>query len=211
MLLGPADYAAQYQQQPTPAGGALFKQEWFADKFVDAAPVDARRARGWDTAGTEGAGDWTCGVKIAEKDGRFYVEDVQRQQLGPNGVDALIRVTAEMDGQACVQREEKEGGSAGVAVIAARTKTLAGFDYAGVEISGSKVTRCKPFRAQCEAGNVRIVRGAWNAAYIHELCGFPTAKHDDQVDASSCAFNAVLLEAEPFDWRKAGFTSACTW
>jgi predicted phage terminase large subunit-like protein len=136
---------------------------------------------------------------------------VQRQQLGPNGVDALMRVTAEMDGQTCAQREEKEGGSAGVAVIAARTKTLAGFDYAGVEISGSKVTRCKPFRAQCEAGNVRIVRGAWNADYLHELCGFPTAKHDDQVDASSCAFNAVLLEPAPFDWRKAGFTSECTW
>jgi predicted phage terminase large subunit-like protein len=195
-VLGPAEYAAQYQQQPAPASGGLFKQEWFANAFVDAAPIDARRVRGWDTAGTEGAGDWTCGVKIAEQEGRFYVEDVQRRQLGPNGVDALIRVTAEMDGQACAQREEKEGGSAGVAVIAARTKTLAGFDYAGVEISGSKVTRCKPFRAQCEAGNVRIVRGVWNADYLHELCGFPTAKHDDQVDASSCAFNAVLLEPE---------------
>ena len=210
-VLGPAAYDAQYQQQPAPASGGLFKQEWFANAFVDCAPIDARRARGWDTAGTEGAGDWTCGVKIAVKDGIFYVEDVQRQQLGPNGVDALIRTTTELDGRACAQREEKEGGSAGAAVIAARMKTLAGFDYAGVETSGSKVTRSKPFRAQCEAGNVRIVRGSWNADYIHELCGFPTAKHDDQVDASSCAFNAVLLEAEPFDWRKAGFTSPCTW
>ena len=172
----------------------MFKEEWF--KFVDAAPVVARRARGWDTAGTENDGDWTCGVKLAEADGIFYVEDVVRKQLGPSGVDGLIRTTVEMDG-ACAQREEKEGGSAGVAVIAARIKTLAGFDYAGVQISGSKVTRSKPFRAQCEAGNVRIVRGPWNAAYIQELCGFPTAKHDDQVDASSCAFNAVLLEPVP--------------
>lgn len=210
-VLGPTDYAAQYQQQPSPAGGGLFKQEWFADKFVDAAPLVARRTRGWDTAGTEGAGDWTCGVRIAEANGIFYVEDVQRQQLGPNGVDALIRVTAETDGRGCCQREEKEGGSAGAAVIAARTKTLAGFDYAGVEISGSKVTRCKPFRAQCEAGNVRIVRGAWNAEYVNELCRFPTAAHDDQVDASSCAFNAVLMEPVPFDYRAAGMTSAATW
>jgi predicted phage terminase large subunit-like protein len=88
---------------------------------------------------------------------------------------------------------------------------LAGFDYAGVEISGSKVTRCKPFRAQCEAGNVRIVRGPWNADYLNELCGFPTARHDDHVDASSCAFNAVLLEPAPFDYRAAGMTSAVTW
>lgn len=195
--MGEYDWAALYQQRPAPSGGGLFKEEWFAGKFVDEAPVLARRARGWDTAGTEGDGDWTCGVKIAEADGIFYVEDVRRGQLGPSRVDGLIRATAEADGKQCAQREEKEGGSAGVAVISARTKTLAGFDYAGVQISGSKVTRSKPFRAQCEAGNVRIVRGPWNAAYITELCGFPTAKHDDQVDASSCAFNAVLLEPVP--------------
>ena len=131
-VLGAAAYAGQYQQQPAPAGGGLFKEEWFAGKLVDVAPVAARRTRGWDTAGTEGAGDWTCGVKIAETGGIFYVENVQRRQLGPNGVDALIRLTAEMDGRACAQREEQEGGSAGIAVVAARTKTLAGFDYAGV-------------------------------------------------------------------------------
>jgi predicted phage terminase large subunit-like protein len=125
------------------------------------------------------------------------VLDVQRKQLGPDGVDKLIRATADIDGQGCAQREEKEGGSAGVAVIAARTKTLVGRDYEGVQISGSKVTRSKPFRAQCEAGNVYLLRGAWNSEYVKELCGFPTAKHDDQVDGSSCAFNAVLLEPPP--------------
>lgn len=198
--LGAYDWAALYQQRPAPSGGGLFQESWFANSFVDAAPVNARRARGWDTAGTENDGDWTCGVKIAEANGIFYVEDVRRQQVGPSKVDALIRVTTEADGVACAVREEKEGGSAGVAVVAARAKTLAGFNYAGVQISGSKVTRCKPFRAQCEAGNVRIVRGPWNAAYVQELCGFPTAKHDDQVDASSCAFNAVLLEPVIDDW-----------
>jgi predicted phage terminase large subunit-like protein len=192
--LGAYDFAALYQQRPAPSGGGLFQEAWFANNFVDVVPVNARRARGWDTAGTENDGDWTCGVKVAEANGIFYIEDVQRQQVGPSKVDSLIRTTTETDGKLCAQREEKEGGSAGVAVIAARTKTLVGFNYAGVQISGSKVTRSKPFRAQCEAGNVRIVRAPWNAAYISELCGFPTAKHDDQVDASSCAFNAVLLE-----------------
>ena len=125
---------------------------------------------------------------------RFFVEDIQRAQLGPDGVDKLVKATAELDGKKCGVREEKEGGSAGKAVTGARAKTLKGFDYAAVQISGDKVTRAKPFRAQCEAGNVYLVRGPWNEAYLQELCGFPTAKHDDQVDASSCAFNAVLLE-----------------
>jgi predicted phage terminase large subunit-like protein len=219
--MGEYDWAALYQQRPTPSGGGLFKEAWFAGRILDARPAIMRRARGWDTAGTEGDGDWTCGVEVGEEflrddatgalvsTGRFVVLDVQRQQLGPDGVDKLIRLMADVDG--CAIREEKEGGSAGVAVIAARTKALAGKDYEGVQITGSKVTRSKPFRAQCEAGNVYLLRGAWNAEYIKELCGFPTAKHDDQVDASSCAFNAVLLEDPPFDAQAAGMTSSATW
>lgn len=193
--LGPYGTAGQLQQRPAPIGGGLFKREWF--KIVDAAPVVARRARGWDTAGTESGGDWTVGVRIAEAGGLFYVEDVQREQLGPAGVDSLMKLTARLDGPEISQREEKEGGSSGKTVIAARVKTLVGFDYAGVQISGDKITRAKPFRAQVEAGNVYLVKGPWNAAYITELCLFPNGKNDDQVDASSCAFNAVLLEPQP--------------
>jgi predicted phage terminase large subunit-like protein len=204
--LGEYDFAALYQQRPSPSGGGLFKEEWFADKFVDASPVIARRARGWDTAATEGGGDYTCGVKIAEVGGIFYIENVVRGQWSPGIAEQKMKLTVQLDGKECAQREEKEGGSAGKTVIEARTKTLAGANYEGVAISGSKVTRSKPFRVQCEAGNVRIVRdkgigGAdgvgWNADYIRELCGFPTAKLDDQVDGSSCAFNAVLLEPVP--------------
>lgn len=193
--LGPYGTAGQLQQRPSPEGGGLFKREWF--RIVDAAPALARRARGWDTAGTQDAGDWTCGVKIAEAKDTFFIEDVTRGQWGPDGVDKTMRLTAEMDGKKCAQREEKEGGSAGLAVIAARAKALKGFDYAGVSISGDKVTRAKPFRAQCEAGNVLLVRGDWNETYIRELCNFPVGKNDDQVDGSSCAFNAVLLEPVP--------------
>jgi predicted phage terminase large subunit-like protein len=46
-----------------------------------------------------------------------------------------------------------------------------------------------PFAAACEAGLVDIERGAWNRDFLDELCGFPTGKHDDQVDAASDAFN----------------------
>lgn len=219
--LGEYDWSSLYQVTPTPAGGGLFKEEWFAGRILDSAPALMRQARGWDTAGTEQGGDWTVGAKIGEEfvrdvhgallsTGRFVVLDVQRKQLGPDGVDKLIRLTADLDG-AIAQREEKEGGSAGLAVIAARTKALAGKDYAGVTVTGSKVTRSKPFRAQCEAGNVYLLRGPWNADYIKELCSFPTGKHDDQVDASSCGFNAVLLEPAPFDPTTAGMTSAATW
>lgn len=214
--MGEYDWAALYQQRPAPAGGGLFKAEWFANKIVDAAPATMRMARGWDTAGTDGDGDYTVGVKIGEEfatqatpdgtqalvsTGRFFVLDVVREQLGPDGVDKLIKLTAELDGKDVAQREEKEGGSAGLAVIAARTKSLAGYNYAGVSTTGSKRARSRPFRAQCEAGNVYLLRAPWNKKYLDELQGFPTADHDDQVDGSSASFNSVLLEPVPEpDW-----------
>lgn len=207
--LGPLDSAGQLQQRPSPEGGGLFKREWF--KYVDEKPKLARRARGWDTAASENKGDYTVGVRIAEEfewavvngrrkfqsTGRFFVEDVIRVQLGPDGVDKLMLNTAHGDGRLVAQREEKEGGASGKSVIQARTKLLRGYNYAGIQLGGSKVTRAKPFRSQCEGGNVYLVRAPWNDAYITELCAFPAAKHDDQVDGSSSAFNSVLLEEPP--------------
>ena len=42
-----------------------------------------------------------------------------------------------------------------------------------------------------------LVRSSWNHDYLHELADFPVGVHDDQVDASSCCFNAVALEERP--------------
>ena len=55
-------------------------------------------------------------------------------------------------------------------------------------------------RFACEAGNVRLVRAAWNGPYIEELAAFPNHRYKDQVDASSGAFNklaAMQLTAAP--------------
>lgn len=201
--LGPYGAAGQLQQRPAPEGGGLFKREWF--KFVQASPRRARRARGWDTAGTEEDGDYTAGVRIAEANDLFYVEHVVRGQFSPAGVDSVMKLTAELDTIDVVQREEKEPGASGKAVVGARSKLLKGYDYKFVATSGDKVTRAKPYRAQCEAGNVYLVRtgdpvlDAWIEPYIAELCSFPTGDNDDQVDGSSASFNAVLLEPIPDD------------
>lgn len=207
--LGPYASAGQLQQRPSPEGGGQFKREWF--KFADAAPALKRQTRGWDTAGTEDGGDYTVGVRLSEgfewitengrrtlrSTGQFYVESVVRDQLGPDGVDKLIKVTAETDGRSCPVREEREGGASGKATIASRAKLLAGWDYKEVGLGTNKIVRAKPFRSQVEAGNVFLLRAPWNEPYIVELCAFPTGGHDDQVDATSCAFNSLLLEPPP--------------
>jgi len=99
-------------------------------------------------------------------------------------------------------REEKEGGSSGLAVIEARSKALAGFDYEGIPITGSKDIRFRPFCSYAENGNVRLVRGRWNNTYVDELVNYP-GEPDDQVDGTSAAYNSlvkVMGTREPGDY-----------
>jgi predicted phage terminase large subunit-like protein len=115
-----------------------------------------------------------------------------------------MKFTARMDGYACRQREEREPGSAGKTVTAARGVALAGYDYAEVIINKDKATRSRPFRAQCQLGNVALLRGQWNQAYIDELCDFTgsTADTDDQVDGTSAAFNELLTGVQAVQLRE---------
>jgi predicted phage terminase large subunit-like protein len=195
--LGQYGVSGQLQQRPSPQGGGIFKRAWFVP--VQAAPaVVVKRVRGWDTASTEGGGDYTAGVKISrDKDGIFYIEHVARGQWSPADVDKNIRNTAVMDGKKTAIREEQEGGSAGKAVTGTRARDLAGFDYRGVAVTGDKETRATPLRAQAEAGNVRIVVGPWNEEYLDELEMFPNGVNDDQVDGSSCSFNEITTGPRP--------------
>ncbi|WP_291981934.1 phage terminase large subunit [Luteitalea sp.] len=178
-----------------PAAGKVFNRAWF--EIVDAAPVDARRCRGWDKAGTEGAGDRSAGIRIAkDKRGMYYVEDAVVGQWSSHQRNVVIQQTATGDGQACMIRLEQEPGSGGKESAEISVRELAGYDVKAKPVTGDKLTRAKPFAAQAEAGNVRLVRGDWNEAYLRELHQFEgkDGQVDDQVDASSTAFNALALE-----------------
>lgn len=160
--------------------------------MIETPPADIRsRCRFWDCAATPEGGDWTVGVRIARTvSDQYVVEHVVRGQWSAAEVDRIIRQTADTDGGGVRIREEQEPGSAGKAVIVARTRLLAGFDYRGVLATGEKTTRWRPLAAQAEAGNVQLVRGAWNAAWLDELEAVPFGTHDDQADAAAGAFAA---------------------
>jgi predicted phage terminase large subunit-like protein len=192
----PISFRALYQQQPLDLTGGFFRG---LEKvpILDVAPTPdqfTNRVRFWDLASTEAqAGadpDWTCGALVAKhKDGTFWVLHVERQRLGPQGVRALIRQTAQADGKAVKVRLEREGGASGkLAADSIVREDLAGFSAAALKPKGNKQERAEPFAAQVEAGNVRLVVGPWVRAWLDELRAFPTGKHDDQVDASSGGF-----------------------
>lgn len=193
--MGSYAYAGQYQQRPGPRDGGMFKRQWF--RIVGAAPAGCRRVRKWDLAGSKGKrSDWTVGLLMArDMLGYLYVEDVIRFKGSPAEVEQAITNTATLDkaryGQLLVHINE-DPAQAGKWQASYLTRQLAGHDVKTERETGDKEVRADPFAAQCEAGNVGLVYGAWNEAYLDELCLFPAAAHDDQVDASSGAFKALI-------------------
>jgi predicted phage terminase large subunit-like protein len=192
--VGSLAWAGQYQGVPRAPEGNRFKRAWFA--IVDIAPMQAARVRYWDQAGTAGGGAYTAGVLIARgHDGLFYIEDVVRGRWSPGQRDEVIKQTAELDRlkhhNTVHQWFEQEPGSAGKESAEAKVRLLAGFPVHTEHATGSKEVRAEPLAAQAEAGNVRLVRGAWNGAFLEEICAFPNSTYKDQVDGTTGAFNKL--------------------
>jgi len=190
-VMGSLAVAGQFQQRPAPRGGAFF--EWEKIEIVAAAPLRMRKVvRYWDKAGTEGGGAWTAGVKMGiDLDGYIYVLDVVRGQWSAAQREKAIRLAAELDGHAVDQWVEQEPGSGGKESAEGTIKNLAGYTIRAERATGDKAVRAEPYSVQVEAGNVRLIRGDWNQAYIDEVKTFPVGKYKDQVDASSGAFNKL--------------------
>jgi predicted phage terminase large subunit-like protein len=192
LSLGSAAYAGQYQQRPAPREGGLFKREYF--KIIDAIPQGTKFVRGWDLAATEDSSTSarTAGVKIGRTtDGRFVVAHVVAGRYSPNGVRSVIKSTAEQDGRETKISMPKDPGQAGKDQAQQLVQMLAGFTAKATPESGDKVTRAEPFAAQCEAGNVMMLKAPWNEEYIDEVTTFPNGPLKDLVDASSRAFNEL--------------------
>ena len=189
--IGPYWFSALFQQTPQPHGGGFFKWAWYKDKMVDGLPIRAERVRYWDTAGTEGGGDYTVGALVSRDDhGLFYVEDIVRGQWSPHHRNQEIVATAKRDGTDVQIWLEQEAGVGGKDRTNDTIRELAGYYVRAEPATGSKENRAEPFAAQSEAGNVVVKRADWNHAWLTELCGFPFGK-DDQVDATSGAFNRL--------------------
>lgn len=187
--------AGQLQQRPAPRDGGLFRRHWF--QIVDALPAGCRGVRGWDLAATRArAGtdpDWTAGVKLLrDRDGLFYIADIQRLRGSGLEVERALRQAAILDGREIAISLPRDPGQAGKVQADYLLRQLAGFSVRATPESGDKTTRAAPVAAQAEAGNIRLLRGPWNEAFLEEVALFPNGAHDDQVDALSRAFAALV-------------------
>ncbi len=193
VTMGPYAAAGQLQQRPLPRAGGLFgKAMW---QFVD-YPPQCMSVRFWDFAATDGETanfdpDWTVGARVGMDDkNRIVIMHIERGQWSPGETEVRVSNTAEMDGKEIPVLIEQETPSAGKHVVTHYNRRMIGFDVRGVPSGAS--TELGPLAGMAEVGNVLIVRGSWNKAFLDEISVYPMGRHDDQAKAVGGGVNKLI-------------------
>lgn len=213
--VGSRAWTAQYQGRPSPVEGEFFKRSWW--RQYDVAPWlqhdDGRRLviggfdklmASWDMTfkGSDGA-DFVVGQVWMRRGPHIYLLDQVRRRMNfPETLAAVRRMHARWPQLGYHLVEDKANGSAVLASLQNETGKMI-----PEEPAGGKEARAAAVSPLVEAGNVWLPDPmlnadldndlrpfAWVGDFVEECAGFPTAKHDDQVDAMSQALNRLALQ-----------------
>ena len=198
--LGPYGTAGQLQQRPAPRGGGILERSWLEDNIVDVEDLPPRRTivRGWDLAGsTRKSSPYTAGVRVSRCGEKFYIEHVVRKKWTPSELDDGMKGTAKSDGRHVVVDFPQDPGQAGKYQVRSLVRALRGFVLRWSPESGSKESRAEIMAPPARVGDVYLVRGPWNDAFLDEWESFPNGDFKDQIDAASRAFGRLILSGRP--------------
>ena len=197
-IASPYMFAGQYMQEPAPLDGGVFKPSNI--EIIDAVPQgNIKWVRGWDLGATVG-GDPTAGVKLGKlPDGRLVIADVVHGDVSSDDRDRMMKNTASQDGKGMLISIPQDPGQAGKTQVQYLVKLLQGYKVHTSTETGDKVTRAEPIASQVNVGNVVMVRGAWNDAFLDEMRMFPNGAHDDRIDGLSRAYSQLIDSIFSYD------------
>jgi predicted phage terminase large subunit-like protein len=179
----PYVWAGQYQQRPSPAGGGLFRREWW--QFYRELPLMERYVISMDPSFRKSVtSDPTCiqawGLRGPD---RYLVAQILRRMTFTEALAALRSVADGYPGNTMKLVEGKANGDSIVDTLKGGVPGLVVF-----EPHGTKEERAASISPLVEAGNVYLPLPdlhPWVRSFIQECSDFPNGYHDDQVDAMS--------------------------
>lgn len=194
-VLGSYSYAALYQQRPAPAEGALIKQAWL--RFYDVPPDRFDVViQSWDMAfKAEVDSSYVVGQVWGRRGADCYLIDQVRARLDfPATIRALCALSARYPEAKVKLVEDDANGPAVIQTLRGQVPGLV-----PVRATASKLARAAAISWLFEAGNVWLPRNApWIDDYVGEICTFPSAANDDQMDATSQALARLTMAPKPF-------------
>lgn len=189
--LGTWTYAGQYQQNPAPLEGGIIKRAWI--KFYKKLPSRFDLlVQSWDCTFKDSIeSDYVSGTIWGRSGGKFYMLPYRvnaRMDFGPT-LKAVQAAYADFPWCNAVLIEDKANGPA---IVSELRQTIPG--VLAVEPDGGKLSRAQAMAPLWESGAVELPDPecfdvTWMEAYIHEICTFPKAAHDDDMDSTSQALN----------------------
>ncbi len=190
-----SEAAGQLQQRPSPAGGAIFKLDWF--KTYTKLPKFYRIVEHWDTAQKANIGSaYSCGQIWAEAHNGYYLLDVIRKRMEYPELKRTIKTRYAVNRPDVVVIEDK---SSGISVIQDLQESTTVPVVAWAVTGGDKENRAKAVADTIESGNVWLPESAeWLADFLDEIEHFPGSKFKDQVD--------VMTQAIEYFKRRGGLT-----
>jgi predicted phage terminase large subunit-like protein len=189
--IGSDAFSAQYQQAPTPPGGAMIKRDW-VKRYKELPPQSERflTVQSWDTASKGGPdNDWSvCTTWIVTLDRRWFLVDVWRRRVDYPALKAAAQMLAK---QWKAQRVLVEDAGAGTSLVQELKGKISGI--IAVKPEGDKANRLSAASSKFEAGQVFLPEACllkeqtWLPDLEAELFAFPGSRHDDQCDSISQA------------------------
>lgn len=199
--LGSRGYAGQYEQRPSSEDGNLVRKEWFQHIsrpqfeamrgaatmhfFVDTAYNERKRKTENDPTGVLAA------CKIGQQVFIYHAQQVWKSfpdlcaflpeyctTWGYNKRTSTLRIEPKANGISVVQ-QLKANTSLNVCHTPSPTD--------------GKATRLSTASPKVECGRVVLVDGEWVEDFLSEVCGFPTATHDEFVDLLCYAIDFFLI------------------
>ena len=181
-------WAALYQQRPSPFGGGIFKRDdW--QFFKEPPSKFSEMLQSWDCAFKDTrSSDFVVGqVWGVAGASRYLLDQVRGQMTFSRTLDAIRQVSAKWP---ATHRKLVEDKANGTAVIDTLKSEIPGL--IAVQPEGGKEARAHAVSAFVEAHNVYLpVDVPWLPGFIEEAAAFPNGPHDDQVDALTQALNYI--------------------
>jgi len=180
--VGSRVFAAQYQQNPTPADGNMIKAAWLGR--YDTAPDRQSFERvvlSCDPAGKAGIhNDYTAIAVVGVQKQALHVLEVSRGHWTVMKMrEQIIALAAEWR----VDLVIVEDTSSGMGLVQL-LKEEPHLDVVGRKPDTDKQTRMSRQQGRFEAGRILLPQEArWLADFENELLAFPSGRYDDQVDA----------------------------
>lgn len=186
VTVGSRDWAALYQQHPTPGEGGTFKREWW--NYYKVLPDGLYDfVQSWDCTFKDAqSSDYVVGQVWARKGSSRYLLDQVRGRMSFTETLRAIRSLSAKWPQAI--RKLVEDKANGTAVIDVLRKEIPGL--IPVEPEGGKIVRANAVTAVAEAGNIYLPDPSiapWVHDFVEEHAVFPNGANDDQVDAQAQA------------------------